>query len=297
MTSIEIVVPGGASLGENPLWSAHDQLLYWLDIEGRRIHRYNPSSGDDADTEIATRPGSIALTDEPGRLLVATENEVGWFEFGRPHVSSWQTLEPGGTGNRLNDGRTDRSGRFWVGSMYQDTAARRSTGLLHRLDGDGRTTTFRTEIGVSNGIAFSPDGRTMYFADSPRRTVWSYDYDPDSGDPHNERVFVDLADLDGFPDGACVDAEGCYWMAGVYGWRLYRFTPGGRLDRTIELPVARPTMPAFGGPDLDVLYVTSIRAGGPVDERDAEAGGVLALDVGVSGIAETPFAAQWGTGV
>jgi sugar lactone lactonase YvrE len=200
-------------------------------------------------------------------------------------------LEPEGVGNRLNDGRCDPAGRFWVGSMFDPAAANRVTGLLHRVEPDGTAVTVRSAIGVSNGLAFAPDGRTMYFADTSRDVVWAYDYDVDTGEASNERVFLDFGPLPGRPDGACVDADGCYWIACVFGWAVLRVTPAGTIDRRIRIPVEKPTMPAFGGPGLSTLFITTIGGGGShaADPSQADAGGLFAVDVGVNGVAETPF--------
>jgi L-arabinonolactonase len=294
--SVDSVVPARALLGECPTWSRTEQLLYWVDIDGRAIHRFIPSTGHDEEAAVNGRPGSFALTDQPGKLLAAVEHQLVWFDFETASASPWRDLEPAGTGNRLNDGRAGPGGRFWVGSMYEDTSAERATGLLHRVEADGSSTVVRDGIGVSNGLAFSPDGRTMYYADSPRQTVWAYDYDPDTGHQSAERVFVDYRDHPGFPDGASVDEDGCYWSAAVYGWALLRFTPDGRLDRQIELPVQKPTMPAFGGPDLRTIYVTSIGGGGsnPPAEGQTGAGDLIAVDAGVGGLPEPIFAGVWG---
>ena len=289
--TVDVVVPGGAVLGECPLWSVGEQVLYWIDIEGRAIHRFDPSTGEDARRELDRRPGSMAATDVAGRFLVAAETDLAWFEWDRGDLAPVVECEPPGTGNRLNDGRTDRQGRFWVGSMYEDTSARRSTGILHRVDPGMAVTRHRDAIGVSNGIAFSPEGSTMYFADTFAKTVWAYDYDVDTGDRSNERVFTDFAELPGGPDGACVDAEGCYWVACVRGWAVARLTPDGAVDRVIEVPVEKPSMPAFGGNGLDTLFVTSISEGTTAGTEQPHAGGLLAIDVGVSGIPETPFVA------
>jgi sugar lactone lactonase YvrE len=147
-------------------------------------------------------------------------------------------------------------------------------------------------VGVSNGLAFSPDGAVMYWADTTRDLVWAYDYDAASGMRRNERVFLDFSSLPGRPDGACVDETGCYWVACVYGWSLLRATPAGAVDRIIELPVEKPSMPAFGGSDLDTLYLTSISTGGSVPLAPGQpwAGGLLALVPGVKGLAEPLFA-------
>ena len=294
MSTVECVVDAGARLGECPLWSPEEQLLYWVDIDGKKIHRYDPSSGTDEYRDIDSRPGSIALTRSAGRMLLATEHQLAWFDWETSAVDPWVELEPADTGNRLNDGRCDRAGRFWVGSMFERAADGLFTGLLHRIDGDGQAVTVRHDIGVTNGLAFSPDGTTMYFADTLHDTVWAYDYDPATGMQSNERVFIDFADKPGRPDGACVDAEGGYWVACVYGWALMRFTPDGAVDQTIELPVHTPTMPAFGGPDLDVLFFTSIGEGGSFDFADGQEcpGGLFALEPGIAGLAEPVFDAS-----
>jgi len=167
-----------------------------------------------------------------------------------------------------------------------------ATGLLHRVEADGTAVTVRSGIGVANGLAFAPDGRTMYFADTHRDTVWSYDFDIATGAATNERVFLDFGPLPGRPDGACIDEGGCYWIACVYGSMVLRVTPAGSIDRRIVVPVTKPTMPAFGGLDLSTLFITSIGGGGShaIDPAQPDAGGLFAIDVGVRGLPEPRFA-------
>lgn len=286
-------MPAQALLGECPLWSDREQRLYWVDIEGQAIHRYDPAAGIDEQRSVPGRPGSIALTADAGRLLVAIGHRLAFFDWERGSLRDWIILEPEGTGNRLNDGRCDPAGRFWVGSMFDPAAALRFTGMLHRVAPDGTALTVRSEVGVANGLAFSPDGRTMYFADTPRETVWAYDYDVDTGVASHERVFLDFGPLPGRPDGACVDQDGCYWIACVYGWAVIRVTPNGTIDRRIRLPVEKPTMPAFGGPGMSTLFVTSIGAGGsrPNSPGQPDAGGVFATNTGTRGLVEPRFGA------
>jgi sugar lactone lactonase YvrE len=285
------VVAASARVGECPLWSEPEQRLYWIDIESRRVHRYDPSTGDDEQRSLPGRPGSIALTPRPGRLLVAMEHVLAFFDWDGGATDTWLELEPARTGNRLNDGRCDPAGRFWVGSMFDPTSAGRRTGMLHRVGPDGMTAIVRTGIGVSNGLAFRPDGSTMYFADTHRDTVWAYDYDLASGEPTRERVFLDFSTLPGRPDGACVDEDDCLWIACVHGGAVIRVTPAGDVDRRVELPVADPTMPAFGGPDLATLFVTSLGGDGSPGQRtdDSLDGGLFAVDVGVRGHVEPAF--------
>jgi len=287
------VVPAQALLGECPLWSDLEERLYWVDIDGQAIHRYDPATSVDERRPVPGRPGSIALTPDVGRLLVGIEASLAFFDWQTGSCDQWLRLEPEGTGNRLNDGRCDRAGRFWVGSMFDPAGARRFTGLLHRVSAVGDVATVRSGIGVPNGLAFSPDGATMYFADTNRETVWAYDYDASSGDAVNERVFLDFGDLPGRPDGACVDQDGCYWIACVYGWSVIRVTPDGAIDRRIDLPVEKPTMPAFGGPGLATLFVTSIGVGGsrPSAPGQHDPGGLFAIETGVRGLAEPRFGA------
>ena len=289
---MEVAVRVPARLGECPVWSSAERVLYWVDIDGRRVHRFDPATGEDLAIDLDGRPGSLALTSEPGVLLLAAEHEVGRLRWADGAFRAWVEVEPSGTGNRLNDGRADPAGRFWVGSMFERPVAGRSTGALHRVDPDGTTTTTRRDVGVSNTLAFAPDGRTMYWSDTPTRRVWAHDYDPLTGTPGDPRLFTDFSDLPGMPDGACVDEHGCVWIACVTGGALARLTPDGTTDRVVEVPVASPTMPAFGGADLATMFVTSIgeAASASVPGTAPLDGCVLAWEPGVAGLREPVFA-------
>ena len=287
-----LVLPARARLGECPLWSVAEARLYWEDIDGRAVHRFDPATGLDESRDLPGRPGSMALTPSPGRLLVAMEGRLGFLDWESGAWTDWVQLEAEGRGNRLNDGRTDPAGRFWVGTMFDPAADDQPLGSLYRVEPDGMATVTRTEIGVPNGLAFSPDGQTMYWADTHRDTVWAYDYEVETGEATNERVFLDFTSLPGRPDGACVDAEGGYWIACVYGSAVLRVTPDGDVDRQIAVPTLKPTMPAFGGPDLSTLFVTSIGGGGShaPDPDDPEAGGLFAIELDVRGRPDPVFA-------
>lgn len=291
MTSVDCILDAKAALGECPVWSQRDSCLFWIDIDGRAVHRFDPVSGENETRRLAARPGSLALTGDPDRLLVAVEHQLCDLSWSTGEAEVRATLETEGPGKRLNDGRCDAAGRFWVGSMDDPPTDARHQGMLHRYDPDGTTEVFRTGIVVSNSLAFSPDSSVMYWADTLEERVLAFDYDVDTGYAANERVFLDFADLPGRPDGACVDESGCFWVACVYGWSLLRATPEGDVDRIIELPVEKPTMPAFGGSSLDTLYVTSISSGGslPTAPGQRHAGGVFALDPGVRGLPEPHF--------
>ncbi len=288
----EVVLPIRAELGECPLWSGRDACLYWIDIDSRSVHRYDPASGDNITRELPGRPGSIALTGDPDRLLVAMEHQLVDFDWSTGDTTPRTRLEQADRPTRLNDGRCDPAGRFWVGSMDDPTAGRPRVGQLHRVDADYTSAIEREGVGVSNSLAFSPDGSVMYWADTTTELVLAYDYDVETGCRSNERVFLDFADLRGKPDGACIDDAGCLWVACVYGWSVLRATPDGRVDRIIELPVEKPSMPAFGGRELDTLYVTSISSGGsaPASAGQPLAGALLAVTPGVRGVTEPIFA-------
>jgi sugar lactone lactonase YvrE len=191
---------------------------------------------------------------------------------------------------RFNDGRCDRQGRFWAGTMVQDMSLASAVGALYRFDEKGVLSTAVVDgLITQNGLAWSPDGRTMYLSDShpQRRIVWAFDFDTETGTPGAQRVFADLHHYTGRPDGAAVDADGCYWTCANDAGRLLRFTPRGELDREIALPASKPSMCAFGGSDLKTLYVTTIR---PSTNATDDDGHVFALTPGVQGLPEPDYA-------
>jgi len=285
---VQLAFAAGAELGECPLWNPDQELLYWVDIDGCAVHALDPTHDVDVMWDLPARPGAIALTSEPSRLLVAMENELGWLSLVSGEYHSWVTLEEEQPGVRLNDGRCDPMGRLWVGGMFVPTSAMRFEGQLHRVESSGAFETVRRGVGCANGLAFAPDGAVMYWADTLHETIWAYDYDVTTGEQRNERVFLDFGPLPGRPDGACVDETGCYWIACVGGSAVARITPNGDLDRLVAMPVRRPTMPAFGGPDLGTLYVTSI--GRRDRDEPGDPGAIFAFDPGVCGLVEPRFA-------
>jgi sugar lactone lactonase YvrE len=231
--------------------------------------------------------GSIAFR-ERGGLLAATKSGIHLLDLDQGSLAPLARPEAHLPDNRFNDGRCDRHGRFWAGTMCD--VRRDPVGTLYRLDADLACTPLRNAIIIPNSLAWSPDGRTMFFADTNRHTIWAWDYDPDSGAACRERVFADTGT--GRPDGSCVDAEGCLWNAEYGTWRIVRYTPLGKVDRVIELPVANPTCCCFGGARLDELYVTSARQWLSADDlaRQPLAGSVFALRPGVRGLPEGRFA-------
>ena len=280
-------------LGECPIWDPRLGRLLIEDIEGRRIHRVDIDTGDVEDRQLPGRPGSFVLTRDPDRLVVAMEHELVDLHWSSGVVTALCDVEPAHADRRLNDGRCDPSGRYWVGSMDVPPEAGRGLGQAHRVEvtGEGvEVHTLRDGVGVSNCTAFSPDGTTMYWADTPQATVWAWDVDTSTGERHNERVFLDFTKLPGLPDGGCVDADGCLWVACVTGSAVLRATPDGRVDRVLEVPMLLPTMPAFVGPGLDRLVVTSIQTDRPDQDTAIPDGSLVELETDVVGVPEPIFA-------
>jgi sugar lactone lactonase YvrE len=288
--TVDCVLKAGAEVGESPVWCAREAVLWWIDIVGKSIHRFEPASGIDRSWPAPGRPGAIGLR-ESGGLVVAMEDGFQTFDAATGVFTPVAIAERGKPGNRLNDGRCDRKGRFWSGSMADPPHPPTATGALYRLEPDGHVATALAGLIVSNGLAFSPDDLVLYVGDtSPTvRTIWAFDFDLAAGTIANRRVFVDTHAYEGRPDGGTVDAEGCYWMTATDGWALLRFTPVGKLDRRIMLPIKKPTMPAFGGPGLETLFVTSLSKGQDLAEQPL-AGGIFAIAAGVKGVPEPRFA-------
>ncbi|VTU31707.1 SMP-30/gluconolactonase/LRE family protein [Variovorax sp. RA8] len=295
-TQAELVVDARCGTGESPVWSTAEQALYWVDIPGRALHRWSPDghrhwTGEEMIACIAPRadlPGAWIAGMESGLFSIEPKDD------GTLAATPLAQVAHALPGMRFNDGRCDRQGRFWAGTMLMDMGPGARAGRLYRFDGDNhKPPSLQLEdLIVPNGLAFSPDGRTMYLSDSHPsvQTVWAFDYDTTTGTPTNRRVFIDMKPLPGRPDGAAVDADGCYWICGNDAGLVHRFTPQGRLDRSLEVPVKKPAMCAFGGPRLDTLFVTSIRPGGDLSDQPL-AGGVFALRPGTQGIAEPAFGA------
>jgi sugar lactone lactonase YvrE len=232
--------------------------------------------------------GSFALR-EQGGLIAALRSGFALIDLERGRIEPLADPEADRPQNRFNDGRCDRQGRFWAGTMNEPRDAR--SGALYRLDPDRRWQRMADDVMVANGLAFSPDDRVMYWSDSRALTIWAFDLDAASGEIENRRVFARLEPHQGGPDGAAVDAEGGYWSACYRGSRVMRFRPDGTIERKIRLPVSRVTMCAFGGPDLRTLYITSGCGGMSAAElaREPLAGGIFALAVDVQGLPEPRF--------
>jgi len=254
MGTVECVLNCQAELAEGPVWDPENGVLYWVNIKAREIHRYDPATGKDRHWKTPADVGSLALR-RGGGMVVALK--TGFFFFDPPdRFMPIIEPEPELPDNRFNDGKTDRQGRFWAGSLY-DPDESKPSGSLYRLDTDRSCHKMVDGIYASNGLAFSPDSATAYYADSRRRIVWAWDFDPAAGDLRNRRVFIELKGSDGVPDGATVDTDGCYWLTQPPAGRVVRYDPKGRVDCVLEVPISQPTCVAFGGSRMDTLYITS----------------------------------------
>jgi sugar lactone lactonase YvrE len=289
MANPACVVESANRLGECSLWCERERLLWWLDIRAPALWRHDPASGETRSIALPAVAGSFCFRAR-GAMVAAL---ASGFHFLDPETGSVRPIadpEADMPENRFNDGRCDRRGRFFAGTMSD--VRRDPTGSLYRLDPDLSCTRLRSDIIVPNSIAWSPDNRRMYFADTWRDRILAYDYDIETGAISGERLFADTSAHPGRPDGSCVDEDGCLWNAEYGGWRVVRYTPAGKVDRAIALPVSSPTCCCFGGAGLDTLYITSATQRLAPDElaRQPLAGGVFAIRAGAKGLPEARFA-------
>lgn len=286
---VDCVVKGNDRLGECTLWCEREQVLWWVDSRAPALKRWDPRDGSVKTTALPSVVGSVAFR-ERGGMLAALQSGLYFLD---PQSGALQTVaqpEAHLPENRFNDGRCDRAGRFWAGTMSD--SKREPTGSLYRLSVDGSCERIRSDVIVPNSIAWSPDDRTMYFADTYRQVIRAWDFDLASGEVSNERVFCDTTGHPGRPDGSCIDADGCLWNAEYGGWRLVRYTPTGKIDRVIAMPVANPTCCCFGGANFDTLYVTTATQRLTPEElaKQPLAGSVLAVRPGMRGLPEARYA-------
>ena len=291
MSEVRLAVASAALLGESPVWHPRENALYYADIPGHRLQRFEPLSGDlrhwDFDTDVASLAPRL-----DGALLLAMRD--GLWMFDPASGERQRVLEPpyDPSTERFNDGKCDPQGRFWVGTIYEPRNPALASlycfakgQLSQRVEG----------LTVLNGLAWSPNGRTMHWSDTKAHTIYAADFDPSAGTLSRQRVFASfpvkqpdqsLATYGGRPDGAAMDVEGCYWVAMFEGQRVLRLSPDGEIVREVALPVRCPTMPCFGGPNLQTLYITTARQNRPAAELADQpwAGCVLELDVDVPGL-------------
>jgi sugar lactone lactonase YvrE len=289
MNELEHVLSVQDELGEGPMWHPDEGVLYWVDIDRRLVHRYDPASGAEATFEVAV-PITVLRPREGGGFVTGTSKG---FAFWDPRTGALEAIanpESDRPHNRFNDGAVDPRGRFWAGTMNQHEATA-PDGCLYRLDGDCSVHTMATGFSVYNGTAWSPDGRTMYFTDTFRRTILACDFDAGRGTIGEQRPLVRVPEAEGYPDGHTVDGEGYIWSTHWGGGKVTRYTPAGAKEREIQLPAENVTCCAFGGRDLDELYITTARSG--LDEaaraRQPLAGDLFRVRVGVAGLATVKF--------
>lgn len=278
-------------LGEGPLWSVQEQALYWLDIHQAAVHRLEPKQAQHTQMPapaavtalgLCGGGGFVAATLDGFALLdqsIAVRKVLGHPEAAIPN-------------NRFNDGAVDPQGRFWAGTMYEGPQTDQPTaGSLYCLTADGQITCMETGLTIANGMGWSPDGRTFYLTDTLRHTIYAYDYVADSGLIRNRRILIHDPDEPGWPDGLAVDSAGFLWSARWGGWTLRRYDPDGHLERKIEVPVECPSSCAFGGPELNELYITSAWTFLDANQRAAQpfAGDLFRIRLDVPGMSANQF--------
>ena len=275
-------------LGEGPWWSVQEGVLYWIDIKSPKLQRWNPETDEQTVWELPAQVGCFVKTTS-GSGLMAMQHGIFYFDFNTETLTPIVDPEADKPGNRFNDGACDRKGRFWIGSM-DDSEQGRYLGALYRMDEDHAILNVKSEVGISNGLGWSPDNTVMYYADSYANCIYAYDYDIETGTATNERILVRVDK--GAPDGLTVDSEGYIWNAQWGAWRVVRYAPDGSIDLVLDVPVEQPTSCMFGGSDLRDLYITSasIRLTPEELEQQPEAGNVLVVRTDVPGLPEPLFA-------
>jgi sugar lactone lactonase YvrE len=290
-TEIECVLQIEAIVGESPVWSVREQALYWVDILGQKVHSYNPNRGTNETFDLPQEVTCVALRDRGGLALTLRQN----FALYDPAAGALDMLmapERDKPNNRFNDGKVDRQGRFWAGTM-DDVNWSAPAGSLYRLNPDDTLTWIQGEVACANGLGWSPDGRTFYFGESFRYAIFAYDFDGASGHVSNRRVFATIDHSKGaFPDGLTVDADGGVWSVHNAVGQIVRYDQTGTVTAVIEMPVPQPTSVMFGGEKLDTLYITSSRQNMSAERLAAAplSGSLFAVRPGVSGMPEPYFA-------
>jgi sugar lactone lactonase YvrE len=284
----DLLVDARSTLGEGPVWDDAAQCLWWVDILGRRVHRTDAASGRDEAIDVGQYVGAIGLRAQGG-LIAAVRDGFAQLDPSTGDLDLVADLQDDRRSLRMNDGKVDPGGRFWAGMMAQDH--RDGAGTLYRLDPDYRVTPVVNETSISNGLDWSPDRTTMYYIDSTPRTVDRFAYDIATGGLRDRETLIRIAEP-AVPDGMTVDADGCLWIALWNGWAVERYTPDGRLDRRIDVPAAQASSCAFGGPDLDLLFITTAQEGFPPGGKPDQphAGGLFVCRPGVTGRPSFRFA-------
>lgn len=288
MDAPECIWDAHAALGEGPLWSVREQALYWVDILNHRLHRYSIWQGQRTwqfDQEIS----SVCERADKEGLAVTLRHAFALFNPTTEELTPLAEVEAHIPGNRFNDGKCDRHGRYWAGTM--DFDGKYSTGSLYRLSSDLRHARMDSGYVVTNGPAWSADDRIMYHNDSVNGRVYAFDFDSESGEVSNKRLFLQFSEEEGSPDGMTTDAQGGLWIAHWGASKITRHEASGEVTHTVALPCSQVTSCTFGGPELKTLYITTASVGLPADqlEREPLAGGLFAINLDIAGVPANPF--------
>ena len=290
LAPMDLALDAGNTLGEGIVWCERAQALYWTDIQRATLYRLHPASGALEHWPMPERLASFALCEADGWLLLALASRLAFFRLADGHLQTRHEIEPG-LPTRCNDGACDRQGRFVFGTMHEPAeGSKQALGSFWRLNADISLEQLALpDVAISNSIAFSPDGTTMYYCDSLARCIQRCEYGDMLDTP---QLFADLGELAGEPDGSCIDADGSLWNAQWGLARVVCYAADGSVRQLLPVPARQPTRPAFGGPDLDTLYVTSARDGLSAAQLDADthAGALFRSRVGVRGLPEPRFA-------
>lgn len=293
MLEVELldIIEVSNTLGEGVQWNARDRSVWWTDIQACKLYRLQWPSRELEVFDTPERLCAFAFTDRENCIVAAFESGFALYDYQRGEILWQKMLLPENSGMRFNDGRIDRQGRFWAGTMVEDdTRCAEGSAGLFRLEADGTVKTMERDIQISNGCSWSPDGNHFYFADSPRRNIYRYDFDAATGEIANRRLFARTM-INRYPDGATVDMEGHLWSAHWRGARVERYSPDGRSAGAVTLPVSQPTCAAFGGEEMDLLFVTSARDSLPewTLGREPLAGNLFVLQTPFRGLRDPQF--------
>ncbi len=279
----------GNMLGEGVQWHVASNTLWWTDIQKACLYRYELTTKGIEQYAMPERVGCFSFIENDHRLLVAFASGFALYDISNDKLKWLAQPELSIKGNRFNDGRTDRQGRFWAGTMVEERNQDNQSAALYYLDKAKHCHKALAGIEISNGLCWSPDGLTMYHADSPKKIIHKYDFDPATGVPSNKQIFAKTLN-ESFPDGACVDSSGYLWSAHWGGAKVVRYTPEGKHDFEIKVPTKQPSCVALGGKNLDLLFVTSAQQDLTTVQlnKDSLAGHLFIYQLsGVKGIVES----------
>jgi len=291
---LKLVLNSRSIIGESPVWDDRNNFLYWIDILDKCVHVFDPDTGGDKRINVGQQIGCLVLC-ESGNAVVGLEDGIYKLDIKSGELHKFANPEPHLTNNRFNDGKCDPVGRLWIGSMSMaendGSGSSPPAGSLYCLKPDGKIEKKLDGVTISNGLAWSPDNKTMYYIDSPTRKVVAFDYELSTGEITNGRTVVNIPEDEGIPDGMTIDSEGLLWVAHWGGWKVGRYDPQtGRCVQTVRLPAQNVTCCTFAGKDLEELYITTATIG--IDEKDEHqpnAGGVFCVKTGLRGLRTDRF--------